>query len=143
MGLRADVIHELKALDTSTKAMRKFGLMVGAVFIAIAALGIYKHWNQGLTTGFGLFGSFLVFCGALFPQWLPGVHRVWMTFALALGWCMSRLILTILFVLAIVPIGLLGRVLKLPFTQMRRTTPRDSYWVDHAKRSNQHHTDMF
>ena len=37
MGLRADVIHELKALDTSTKAMRKFGLKVGAVFIAIAA----------------------------------------------------------------------------------------------------------
>jgi len=143
MGLRADVTHELKALDTSTKAMRKFGLMVGGVFVAIACLGLYKHWSPVVITILGIAGSFLVIGGALFPQALPPVHRVWMTFALALGWCMSRLILTILFVLAIIPIALLGRILKLPFTQMRRTTPRDTYWIDHAPRSNQHHTDMF
>ncbi len=143
MGLRADVIHELKALDTSPKAMRKFGLLVGAVFMGISALGIYRHWPQIPTTACGLAGSFLVLCGALFPQRLPPVHRVWMTFALALGWCMSRLILTVLFVFAIIPVALLGRVLRLPFTQMRRTTPRDSYWMDPPKRDAKHHTDMF
>ncbi|MES2594804.1 MAG: SxtJ family membrane protein [Verrucomicrobiota bacterium] len=143
MGLRADVIHELKGLDSSTKAMRKFGLVVGAVFMGIGMLGIYKQWPQVISTASGLTGSFLVFCGALFPQWLPPFHRVWMAFALVLGWCMSRLILTLVFVLAIIPIALLGRVMKLPFTQMRRTTPRDSYWVDPPKRDAKHHTDMF
>lgn len=143
MGLRADVTHELKALDTSTNAMRKFGLMVGGVFLAIAAFGIYKHWSPAVISILGLAGMSLVIGGALFPQALPPVHRVWMTFALALGWCMSRLILTILFVFAIIPMALLGRVMKLPYTQIRRTTPRDTYWVDHPARSNQHHTDMF
>lgn len=143
MGLRADVIHELSALDTSKRALRKFGLSVGAVFALICALGVWKQWSQPVVLLFGGLAAFLIVFGLAAPVWLRSVHRVWMTFALALGWCMSRLILTILFWLAIFPIAMLGRLMKLPFTQMRRATPRDSYWVDHPARTSKHHTDMF
>ena len=74
---------------------------------------------------------------------LKPVHRAWMTLALVLGWCMSRMILTVLFIVAVIPVALLGRLLKLPFTQMRRAPARDSYWLDHPSRSARHHTDMF
>ncbi|MCA1964070.1 MAG: hypothetical protein LDL31_09025 [Prosthecobacter sp.] len=143
MGLRADVIHELQALDTSPKAMRKFGLTVGAVFFGIGMFGIYKQWPQVVSTASGLAGAFLLLNGALFPHWLPPIHRAWMTFALALGWCMSRLILTVLFLFAIVPVALLGRLLRLPFTQIRHATPRESYWLDPPARTAKHHEDMF
>ncbi len=143
MGLRADVIHELQALDTSPKAMRKFGLTVGAVFFGISMFGIYKQWPQAVCAISGLAGAFLLLNGALFPQWLPLFHRAWMTFALALGWCMSRLILTLVFVLAMVPVALLGRLLSLPFVQIRRTPARQTYWVDHPARTAKHHQDMF
>lgn len=143
MGLRADVIHELKALDTSRGAMRKFGLTVGAVFFGIGMFGIHRQWPQVFSTASGLAGAFLLLNGALFPQWLPPFHRAWMTFALALGWCMSRLILTLVFVLAFIPTGLLGRLLGLPFTHIRRTPPQPSYWQDPPRRAARHHEDMF
>ncbi|MDZ4288826.1 MAG: SxtJ family membrane protein [Prosthecobacter sp.] len=143
MGLRADVIHELSVLDTSTRALRKFGLSVGGVFGLIAALGLWKHWSQPTVITFGCLAAFLIGFGAIAPDFLRAIHRRWMTFALALGWCMSRLILTILFWLAIFPIALLGRVLGLPFTKMRRATAQASHWIDHPARAQKHHTDMF
>jgi hypothetical protein len=33
--------------------------------------------------------------------------------------------------------------MRLPFIQIRRHTPRDSYWIDHPARTAQHHGDMF
>ena len=143
MGLRADVAHELSALDTSSKAMRKFGLMVGGVFALITALGIWKHWSQPAVITFGSLAAFLLVFGLIAPALLRTPHRVWMTIALALGWCMSRLILTILFILAVIPVAMLGRVMRLPFIQIRRHTLRDSYWIDHPARTAQHHGDMF
>jgi len=143
MGLRADVTHELSALDTSSKALRKFGLTVGGVFAAITALGVWKHWAQPAVVTLGSLAAFLLFFGLIAPALLRLSHRLWMTFALALGWCMSRLILTILFVFAVIPVALLGRVMRLPFIQIRRHTPRDSYWIDHPARTAKHHADMF
>lgn len=143
MGIRADVRHELQALDTSAKALRKFGLSVGGVFALIAALGLWKHWSQGVTGVLEGLAGFLILFGLVAPVSLRAVHRLWMTLALVLGWCMSRLILSLLFVLAMIPVAMLGRLLKLPFIQIRRATPRDSYWVDHPSRSARHHEDMF
>ncbi|HYF37177.1 MAG TPA: SxtJ family membrane protein [Prosthecobacter sp.] len=143
MGLRADVIHELSALDSSKRALRKFGLLVGGVFALIALLGLWKHWSHPVVLAFGGLAAFLIVFGAVAPEFLRSIHRRWMTFALALGWCMSRIILTLLFGLVIVPFAFLGRVLRLPFTKMRRASPQDSYWLDHPARVRQHHTDMF
>ena len=143
MGLRADVTHELSALDTSSKAMRKFGLTVGGVFAAITALGIWKHWSQPVVVTFGSLAACLLVFGLIAPALHRLPHRVWMTFALALGWCMSRLILTILFIFAIIPVAMLGRIMRLPFIQLRRHTPRASYWIDHPARTAKHHADMF
>ena len=143
MGLRADVIHELSALDTSARAMRKFGLTVGGAFAAITALGVWKHWPAPVCVTLGLIAAALIVPAIAAPSALRGVHRVWMTFALTLGWCMSRLILTLLFLLAVTPMALLGRLISLPFTKMRRVPAQDSYWVDHKSRSATHHKEMF
>jgi hypothetical protein len=142
MGLQADVNHELSALDISSKAMRQFGLTVGAVFAAITALGVWKHWAQPAVIMLGFLAAFLLIFGIISPALLRTPYRFWMTFALALGWCMSRLILTVLFVFAMIPISLLGRVMRLPFIQIRRHTPQDTYWIDHSARAK-HHKDMF
>jgi hypothetical protein len=143
MGLRADVTHELSSLDTSPRALRKFGLTVGGVFAAITALGVWKHWAQPAVATLGSLAAFLLFFGLIIPALLRQPHRLWMTFALVLGWCMSRLILSILFIFAVIPTAMLGRIMRLPFIHIRRHAPRDSYWVDHPSRTAKHHTDMF
>ena len=44
------------------------------------------------------------------PTALHQVHQAWMTFALALGWVVTRIILTIVFYLIVTPVGLLQRL---------------------------------
>jgi fatty acid desaturase len=143
MSLRSDVIHELATLDSSSRALRRFGLLVGGAFALLTALGVWRHWPPPAVILLGVPALLLISLGAVAPAGLRSVHRAWMTFALALGWCMSRLILALVFGLAVVPLALLGRLFRLPFTKIRHAAPQESYWVDHASRARQHHTDMF
>ncbi|MCE9520505.1 MAG: hypothetical protein K8R87_13240 [Verrucomicrobia bacterium] len=143
MGLVLDVKHEVAHLDVSEKSLRKFGLMVGGVFLLLALIALRKKWDPSLLLSFLAAGSALALLGAALPTLLRVVYRVWMGLSLCIGWCMSRILLTILFCLAIVPIALLGRVLHLPFMKIRQAPKRDSYWEDHKPRSAKHFEEMF
>src|SRR6478752_5821426 len=111
MGLVLDVKHEVAHLDVSRKSLRQFGLMVGGVFLLLAIVALRKRWDAGLMLTFLAAGSALALLGVTLPHLLRFIYRWWMGLSLCLGWCMSRVLLTVLFGLAIVPIALLGRVL--------------------------------
>ncbi len=143
MGLITDVKHEVAHLEVTPKSLRKFGLLVGSVFLFLAWVAWRKHWAPALGYVFVGVGSPLLLLGAVAPVLLRSIYVVWMTFSLSLGWFMSRVILTILFVLVLVPIGLLGRLIGLPFVKLRRPLKQDSYWVDHPARAANHHEEMF
>src|SRR5262245_45697891 len=102
MGLVLDVKHEVAQLDLSAKSLRKFGLMIGGAFLLLAMIALRKRWDAGLLLSFLAAGSALALLGAALPKVLAIVYRVWMTLSLAIGWCVSRLLLIILFSLAIV-----------------------------------------
>ncbi len=143
MGLGLDVKHEVAHLDVSEKSLRKYGLMVGGVFLVLALVAMRKKWDPSLLLSFLAAGSALALLGAALPTLLRAVYRLWMGLSLCIGWCMSRVLLTILFCLAIVPIALLGRALNLPFVKIRKAPKQDSYWEDHKPRSAKHYEEMF
>lgn len=143
MSLVLDVKHEVAHLDVSEKSLRKFGLLVGGVFLLLAIIALRKQWNPSLLLSFLAAGSALALLGAALPVLLRAIYRVWMGMSLCIGWCMSRLLLTVLFCLAIVPIALLGRALKLPFVKIRKAPKQESYWEDHKPRSANHFEEMF
>ncbi len=143
MGLITDVKHELTALDLQPKALRKFGLMVGGVLLLLTWIAWRRHWGTGWEMGLGISGGLLVIFGATFPALLRPVYRVWMGMSFTLGWFMSRVLLTLLFFGALVPVALVGKVLGLPFARMRRPEKRDSYWMERKPRPANHHEEMF
>lgn len=123
--------EEIKAVDTSKKALRSFGWVVGLVLIGIAA---FIWWRKGwVATGavqwLGGIGGVLTVLGLTVPTILLPVYRVWMALAVVLGFVMTRVILSVVFYLIMTPIGLIMRLLgKDP---MERTLkPEDSsYWI--------------
>ena len=143
MGLVLDVKHEVAHLDVSAKSLRKFGLMVGGVFLLLALVALRKRWDASLLLTFLAAGSALALLGAALPTMLSAIYRVWMGLSLCIGWCMSRVLLTILFCLAIVPIAILGRIFHLPFVKIRQAPRQESYWEDHQPRSAKHFEEMF
>ena len=127
----AMVAAEVRALDVSVPALRKFGLTVGGVFLAIAAVSAWRHgWD--LTPAARLLGGLglaLVVLGAAVPVVLRPAYKVWMAVAFALGFVMTRVILTLAFVLVITPIGLVLRALGKDPLAKAPDPSLGTYWI--------------
>lgn len=126
MSIRTD----LKKLKTGPRDLRKFGLTVGGVFVAIGILFLLRH-KSSYPILLGL-GSTLILFGAIWPRALKWIYIAWMTLAFTLGFVMSNVILTVFFFLLVTPIGLLSRLLGKDFLARKLDTPAASYWIPRA-----------
>jgi hypothetical protein len=106
------------------KELRKFGLMTGAIFIALFAF--FFPWVFDMTSmpmwPWILAG--LLWLPALFmPSVLRPVYTTWMRIGHVLGWVNTRIILGVLFYVMILPMGLIMRLFgKDPMTRKRDET---------------------
>ena len=120
------ISEEIKNLDASPKKIREFGLLVGGVFLALGALLAWR--GRPHAPVFFAFGGFLVLFGLARPVLLRPLYRVWMIFAILMGWVMSRVLLTVLFYIAITPIGVWIRLSGKDLLDLKFKDGRGSYW---------------
>jgi len=118
--------EEFQKLDQSPKALRKFGLLVGSVFLGLGAILVWRHRGAGWP--FVYIGAVLVVAGAVIPKALRWVHTGWMLLALAIGWVMTRVLLTIAFFLVVTPVGLLQRIFGKRAIEVAFRSDVSSYW---------------
>jgi len=124
-----DVAHEIKQLDVSKKSLRKFGLVIGIVFFLLGLLFVWKEILVDFNFGFVVFGLLLIFTGLIAPDNLKTIYKIWMGFAFALGWIVSRFILIILFIFVLTPIGLLAKLFNKKFLALKFRENAESYWI--------------
>lgn len=123
MSIRSD----LKKLKTGVRDLRKFGLTVGGVFVAIGIVLFLRHGRS-----YPLFlgaGATLILFGALWPVALKYIYIAWMGLAFTLGFLMSNVILTLFFYLLVTPIGLLARLFGKDFLARKLDRQATSYWI--------------
>lgn len=125
------VAEELRALDPSPRALRQFGLVVGGVLLAVAALLAWRNgWAlAGVSWALLAVGGTLVLLGAAAPRALRPVRVGWMALAFALGFVMTRVILTLGFAVAFVPTGLVLRLLGKDLLRRRLDPEAETYWI--------------
>lgn len=90
--------------------MRKFGLLVGGVFLA---LGAFTYWRHKPPLTFGTLagvGAVLFVFGVVAPRALRPVYTAWMRFALLLSKVTTPLFMGIIYFLLLTPIGLAMRL---------------------------------
>lgn len=107
--------------------LRKFGLVVGGVFVLLAAWS----WGRGHLVApmlLATIGTPLVVGGALAPQLLAPLERAWMALAHVLGRINTQIILGLLYYLMFTPIGWLRRLGKDPLNR-RMGEAKSSHWV--------------
>lgn len=125
--------EEFKHIKETKKELRKFGLTVGSVLTAIAILLLYFEKPSAIY--FAVIGGLLILFGALFPQLLKPLNRIWMGLAIILGFIMSRVILTVLFYLVLTPIAILAKIVGKKFMVLKYDKSAETYW---EKRTNIH-----
>ena len=123
--------QEIRAVDTSRKALRSFGLVVGGVFVGIAAIIV---WRSGwaltpVAQWLGGPGAVLIVLGLVAPPLLRPLYRVWMGLALVLGFVMTRVLLTLVYYLLLTPIGLLLRLFGKDPMHRHPDPEASSYWI--------------
>ncbi len=121
------ISEEIKNLEVSPKKIREFAFLVGGVFILLGGLAFWRGRPAG--PWFLGSGAFLVFFGSVFPPFLKPLYRVWMIFAIILGGCMSRVMLTILFYGVITPIGLWLRLRGKDLLNRQFRDGKESEWI--------------
>ena len=121
-----NIFDEIKKIDSSKKKLREFGLVVGGVF---AALGLLFLWRGKAHAFYFLYpGVALVVLGVVFPGILKPLQRIWMSFAVLMGWVMTRVILSLLFYLTITPIALILKMAGKDLLNCKLDPQQKSYW---------------
>jgi hypothetical protein len=123
--------EEIRSLDLSRRALRSFGLTVGGVLLLV---GLVIFWRRDWTAGtavhiFAGTGIFLAVAGAAIPGLLRPLYRIWMGLAVVLGYVMTRVILTAVFFLVVVPIGLLMRLFGRDPLHRELSGEAPTYWI--------------
>ena len=124
-----EISKEIKALDTSSKEIRKFGLVIA---IALGVIGSFVYVKSGNFDVAGwLWGIGLLFLilGFILPSVLRPAYRIWMLLAYFIGGIVSRVILTVLFYVVLTPTGLVLRLFGKDVLDQRFEKDRESYWI--------------
>ena len=132
---------EINEIASTRTDLRKFGVTMG---IAFGLFGGLLFWRGRAFWVYlaGLAVFFLMF-GMILPGLLKPIQKIWMTLALLMGWVMSRVILCVLFFLAITPIGLILRLTGKDILDRKPGVVRDSYWKEHKLRPKQDYENQF
>ena len=62
------------------------------------------------------------------PTWFRGFYRAGMTVSFCIGQVMSRVLLTVLFLLVVTPLGLVLRLFGKDLLHLKRKPANESYW---------------
>ena len=116
----------MNSTDPQTGELRKFGIIVGSVLIAIGAYPVLK--DRGLNLYLISPGVLLFMVALIRPLLLRPVNRIWLKAGHLLGRINSFIILSVIFYVVFTPMRLLVRI----FSKEKKfafNLPGDSYWM--------------
>jgi hypothetical protein len=123
---------EYQKLDRSSRALRRFGFTVGFVILFLGGILLWRHRGAGWPLV--AIGTVLLLVAGLAPLRLKWVHGPWMIVSLALGWVVTRILLTMVFFLVVTPIGLLQRLLGKRLIEIAFDADAVTYWQPRTAR---------
>ena len=118
--------REYEKMDRSPRSLRRFGLTIGTLFLVLAVVSFFRHRMAGWPLA--TFAGLVLTAAEFAPARLRLLHRIWTKGSLVIGWVMTRVILTLLFFLAVTPIGLLQRLFGKRSFHVTFPGSERSYW---------------
>jgi saxitoxin biosynthesis operon SxtJ-like protein len=128
----------------SLRIEREFGLIVGGVFVSLAAWWIYRGKLTNVAYVFLPLGTILILLGLVLPRALIYPNKAWMKLAEILSFVMTRIILGVVFFVIVTPIGVIKRLFGWD-PLGRRGARSASYWTPYSERQRdpRHYEKMY
>lgn len=106
---------------------RSFGLSVGTICALLAAWSFWRG-RVIVAEGFGITALALWVPALTMPSLLRVPNALWWRLAQGLGWVNGRVLLSAMFLLVLMPVGVVLRIAGWDPLRLRKV-PRDSGWV--------------
>lgn len=121
--------EEIKAVRNKTdkKELKKFGYVIGIFLGLLAVLLFWKDKSPAVYLAY-ISGSIL-FLSVVYPLALKPIYITWMSFAVVMGFVMTRVLLSLLFVIIFTPAGLVIRLLRKDPLNQKIEKQKSSYWI--------------
>lgn len=113
--------------------------ILALLFTGVACVvGLYYLFLRGASTGWYWIGAGAAL-GSLrvIPPVFRFIYRVWVSFSVVIGYFVSRLILVLVFLIVMIPTGLLMRVLGKDPMDRKWEPDASSYWITRAPTEDQ------
>ena len=124
------MIEEIKNIRLANKDLKNFGLIIGIILSLFGLFLIYKRISYFIY--FVIVGLIFASLSFIAPKILKPIYKVWMTFAVIIGWIMTRLILSVLFYTIITGIAIFTRIIGKDFLNLKINN-KESYWNSRDK----------
>ncbi len=110
------------------KELRKYGLIMFSAFFVITIVLFLRDRSIWVYTFIP--SVFFFLSSLLFPFILAPIERVWMKIAGVMGFVMTNVLLTLVFILGIIPIGILVRIFRGGSFEKGFQKKAATYWLD-------------
>ena len=118
-------LHRDEKIEGSSD--RVFGLVMAAFF---SLLGLWPLWGGASARYWALaVAAFFLVVSWLFPSSLAGLNRLWMRLGILLNRIVSPIALGIVFLLSVLPVGLIMRALGKDPLRLKLDPGAKSYWI--------------
>ncbi len=108
---------------------RTFGLFFAALFMLIAAWPLF--YGGSIRVWASILAALFLAASLLRPALLQPLNRLWFRFGLLLGRIMTPVVMFLIYLLTIVPIGLILRAMGKDPMARRFDPAAKSYWIKH------------
>lgn len=116
--------EDIKSIDVTNKKLKQFGFLFAIIFIVLSFL-VNSELNRLI---FGILGLITFISAFSKPKILLQFYKIWMSFAVILGYFTSRIILTVLFYFIITPIKIIAKIFGKKFLDLKIDKQAGSYW---------------
>ena len=127
-----EILTEIKNIRESQSDLKKLGLTLGIFMLLIAVILFWV--GKSSYPVWGIIGLIFILSALLYPVVLKPFNKIWMSLAIILGWIMTRVILSILFYVALTSLHFIAMVFNKRFLNLKIDKSANTYW---EKRENQ------
>ncbi|MDQ3387929.1 MAG: SxtJ family membrane protein [Gemmatimonadota bacterium] len=124
-------MDQLWQKNPTPKQLRDFGLTVGGALLVIGGILVWRHPLREWHSPLWIVGGSLMLLGLTLPRLLKLPFQLWMAFAFLLSQVMTRVILTLTYLIAFTGMGLLMRLMRRDLLEQEWAPgTQESYWRD-------------
>ncbi|MBI4965205.1 MAG: hypothetical protein HY913_18160 [Desulfomonile tiedjei] len=128
MNIIQDIKEEIRAVSGEPTS-KDLNLLAGLFLVIPTAIGCYLAFWKGSWNGYVWIAAGIALAVTrLIPPLFKAIYRLWLGFSVVLGYFISRIILTIVFFIVLMPTGLIMRIVGKDPMERKIDPAASSYW---------------